>query len=83
MIRAIYGSKYPISHAFRVFIAIGIPKITCCARAHANREIFRQFPSLSKLLKISYTMCDPDARRHVPNKLLPAISNISLHDVSP
>ena len=30
-------------------------------------------------------MCDPDARarrRHVLNKLLPAILNMSLHDVS-
>ena len=33
----------------------GIPKITCCARAHANREIFRQFRSLCKHLKYAST----------------------------
>ena len=29
-----------------LIFAASIPEMTCCARAHANREIFRQLPSL-------------------------------------
>ena len=41
-----------------MFIATGILKTTCCARGHANREIFRQFRSLCKHLKIGFHLAE-------------------------
>ena len=50
----ICSSKYPALSALYVFIATGIPEITCCARTLGNRKISRQFPSLCKHLKITF-----------------------------